>query len=169
MLERRNGHRVLLAPSVRTARFIAGTYAFDEVRVMPVGVEVAGDDWSVVTPSLDLRLTTGPRGPVGLLLRAVPGPLAARPAWAALVAGPARAVLGVRTCGSAGSGRYEWYGAKDLHPVVAAGAGYEGEDLGALAPVEPPVRFGFGSTPRTPCVVRVTTTVSVEHEDGGPP
>jgi hypothetical protein len=169
MLERRDGHRVLLAPSVRTANFIAETYAFDEVRVMPVGVDVAGSDWTVVTPSLDLRLTMGRRGPVGLLLRAVPGPLAARPAWAALVAGPAWLLLGVRTCGSAGAGRYEWYGAKDLRPVNAGSVFYEGEDLGPLASVEPPVRFGFGSTPRRPCVVRVTTTVSVERGNGSLP
>jgi hypothetical protein len=31
--------------------------------------------------------------------------------------------------------------------------------LGALADVDPPVRFGFGSTPRFPALVRVTTTV----------
>jgi hypothetical protein len=71
----------------------------------------------------------------------------------------------VRICGSAGAGRYEWYGAKDLHPVVAAHARYEGEDLGLLAPVEPPVRFGFGSTPRRPCVVRVTTTVALKRRN----
>ncbi|MEU6217843.1 hypothetical protein ABZ845_10030 [Streptomyces sp. NPDC047022] len=161
MLERRDGHRVLLAPSGRTADFIAGTYAFDEVRVMPVTVRVTGRDWTVVTPSLGLWLTTGRRGPVGLLLRAVPGPLAAHPAWAALVDRPARMLLGAGTHGSAGAGRYEWYGARDLHPVTSCGAVYEGENLGRLAPVEPPVRFGFGSTPRTPCVVCVTTTVSL--------
>ncbi|MFJ8360921.1 hypothetical protein [Streptomyces sp. NPDC093984] len=163
MLERKDGHRVLLAPSARTARFVAGTYVFDEVRVVPVAVEAGRGECAVVAPPLDLRFVTGRRGPMGLLLTAVPGPLAARPAWAVLVAPAARALLGVRTHGSAGAGRYEWYGAKDLRPVTEAWGVYEGEDLGSLAPVEPAVRFGFGSTPRRPCLMRVTTTVAVEQ------
>jgi hypothetical protein len=36
---------------------------------------------------------------------------------------------------------------------------WDGEDQGGLAPVDPPVRFGFGSTPRTPSLVRVVTLV----------
>ncbi|GAA3825893.1 hypothetical protein [Streptomyces chiangmaiensis] len=167
MIERHDGHRVLLAPSRETADFIAGTYTFDEVRVVPVRADVAGREWTVRASSLGLRFVAGRRGLVGLLLRAVPGPLAARPAWAASVALPARVLLGVRTRGRAGRGRYEWYGAKDLWPVVAASAGYEGQDLGHLAPVVPPVRFGFGSPPRRPSVVRVTVTVSLERENGG--
>jgi len=160
MLERADGRRILLAPSRRTATFIADTYTFDEVRVIPVGVVITGEQWTVSAPRLDLRFTTGRRGSLGWLLAAVPGPLAARPAWSALVAFPARTLLGVRTRGSAGSGRREWYGARDLHRVTTADVTYEGTGLGSLAPVEPPVRFGFGSTPRLSCVVRVTTTVA---------
>jgi len=51
------------------------------------------------------------------------------------------------------------YGARDLLPVTAATAAFAGGDLGRLAPVDPPVRFGFGSVPRTPALVRVVTTV----------
>ena len=32
-------------------------------------------------------------------------------------------------------------------------------DLGDLRDVDPPVRFGFSSTPRQPSIVEVTTTV----------
>ena len=32
---------------------------------------------------------------------------------------------------------------------------------GNLAAVDPPVRFGFGSTPRFPALARVTTTVEM--------
>jgi hypothetical protein len=175
MIEWEDGHRLLLAPSEEAAYFIADTYSFDEVRVVPVGVRTRGDDWTVRARPLDLSFTTGRRGALGFLLRAVPGRLAARPEWAALTALPARALLGVRTCGTARAGRYEWYGAQDLLPVAAAGARYAGKDLGSLARVEPPVRFGFGSTPRMPCAARVTTTVATRrrwpHDDGvsGPP
>ncbi|WP_235909915.1 hypothetical protein [Goekera deserti] len=74
---------------------------------------------------------------------------------------PARVLTGLRTRGSAGHGRTEWYGVQDLHAVVRVDATWEGEPLGAVAPVRPPVTFGFGSVPPAPGVVRVTTTVQV--------
>ncbi|WP_461080440.1 hypothetical protein [Streptomyces deserti] len=161
MIERADGERLLLAPTRRTADFVSGTYTFDTVRVAPVDVRVADDTWTVTAGPLDLRFTVGRPGLLGLVLRAVPAPLARRPAWAALTDRPARLLLrGVRTRGSAVPGRHEWYGARGLRPIAALSAAYEGDDLGALAPVEPPVRFGFGSVPRTPALTRVTTTVA---------
>ncbi|GAA2458669.1 hypothetical protein [Streptomyces macrosporus] len=159
MLEEADGRRVLLAPTRQVADFVAGVYRFDRVRVVPTSVHVAGAVWSVAAGPLALRFAVGRRGPLGLLLRCVPGALAARPAWATLTDLPARLLPGVRTRGSAGAGRREWYGARDLRPVTAAAGSFEGEDLGGLAPVDPPVRFGFGSTPRAPAVVRVVSTV----------
>ncbi|MFH8933417.1 hypothetical protein [Streptomyces griseosporeus] len=162
MLERAGGERLLLASTPETADFIGATYVFDAVEVVPVRVGVAEDTWTVTAGSLALRFVAGPRGPVGLLLRAVPGALARRPAWSALTDGPARLLLpGVRTRGSAGAGRREWYGARDLRPARLLSASFEGADLGDPAPVDPPVRFGFGSVPRKPALTRVTTTVAL--------
>ncbi|CAL9291170.1 hypothetical protein [Streptomyces sp. SudanB182_2057] len=160
MLERPDGERLLLAPTPETAEFIDGTYVFDTVRVVPVRAGVADDVWTVAAGPLRLRFVTGRRRPLGLLLRAVPAPLACRPAWSALTDVPARLLLpGVRTRGSAGAGRREWYGARDLRAVRALAGSLDGADLGVLAPVDPPVRFGFGSVPRRPSLTRVTTTV----------
>ena len=163
MVETPGGHRLLVAPTPELARFVAETYAFDDVRVAPVTVQAGNGGWTAVAAGpLRLRFRTGRRGPLGLLLRAVPAAVARRPAWCALVDLPARLVLpGVRTRGSAGGGRREWYGAQDVRPIVEAAAHLDGRDLGPLAPVSPPVRFGFGSTPRRPALVRVTTTVEV--------
>ncbi|MGY3205672.1 hypothetical protein [Streptomyces sp. TE5632] len=162
MLERADGERVLLAPTQETADFISGTYVFDTVRVVPVDVRVTDGTWTVTAAPLDLRFVTGRRRLLGLVLRAVPGALARRPAWSALTDRPARLLLpGVRTRGSAGGGRREWYGARDLLPIRAVSAAFESTDLGSMAPVEPPVRFGFGSTPSAPALTRVTTTVTL--------
>ncbi|MGI5244953.1 hypothetical protein [Dactylosporangium sp. CA-139066] len=160
MVERADGHRVLLAATQELAEFVAATYAFDEVRVVPVGVRRDGPRWTVEAGPLRLGFVVGRRGALGWLLRAVPAPLAGRPAWVRLIDRPARRLMpGVRTYGSAGGGRREFYGARDLHPIVAAEAQWEGAALGAQRDVEPPVRFGFGSAPRRPALVRITTTV----------
>ncbi|WP_046728066.1 hypothetical protein [Streptomyces humi] len=162
MLERADGERLLLAPTRETAEFIGATYVFDTVRVVPVRVSVSAHTWTVNAGSLELCFVTGRRGPLGLLLRAVPRALARRPAWSALTDWPARMLLrGVRTRGSARAGRREWYGARDLRPISLVSASFEGVDLGVTAPVEPPVRFGFGSVPGKPALTRVTTTVDL--------
>ncbi|KPL30514.1 hypothetical protein OH797_00900 [Streptomyces anulatus] len=162
MVEHGDGERVLLAPSRRIADFVAATYRFDRIEVVPVTVTVAGDTWLVDAGPLRLRLRTGRRSALGVLLSAVPAPLARSPVWAALCDVPARLLMpGVRTLGRAGPGRREWYGARGLRPVVAADAVLGGADLGPLSPLDPPVAFGFGSAPRGPCLVRVTTTVEL--------
>ena len=66
---------------------------------------------------------------------------------------------GVRTRGTAGRGRQEFYAALDLRRIDRATVLWEGADQGELAPVDPPVRFGFGSTPRQPSVARIVTLV----------
>ncbi|WAP53743.1 hypothetical protein [Streptomyces sp. S465] len=167
MLERADGERLLLAPTRETADFIRDTYTFDTVRLVPVGVHVVGDTWTVTAGPLDLRFTTGRRRLLGCVLRAVPGGLAGRPAWSALMDWPARVLLpGVRTRGSTDAGHREWYGARDLLPIRTVSAAFEDTDLGGAAPVEPPVRFGFGSAPRKPALTRVTTTVALDSRCG---
>ncbi|MFI1505610.1 hypothetical protein [Streptomyces sp. NPDC020597] len=169
MVERPDGERLLFAPTRETADFVGDTYVFDTVRVVPVDVSVDGDAWTVTAGPLFVRFTTGRRGFLGLVLRAVPGPLARRPAWSALTDVLARVLLpGVRTRGSAGGNRTEWYGARDLRPVRTVSASFEGGDLGGVAPVDPPVRFGFGSVPRAPALTRVTTTVRLGPGEAGP-
>jgi hypothetical protein len=88
--------------------------------------------------------------------------VAASPAWATAVDPVARVLLpGVRTRGSAGGGRREWYGARDLHRIVSMHGSWDGADLGDLAPVDPPARFGFSSTPTRPSLTRVVSTVEL--------
>jgi hypothetical protein len=143
MVERPDGHRVLLAPSDAVRDVIEATYVFDEVRLEPVSVVEAEDSWLVSSPSLSLRIGFGRRSGLGWLLRAV----------------AARVMDGVRTRGVTREGRREWYGATDLRLVTSASGSFDGGPLGSLAPVDPPCRFGFSSTPRTPSVTSVVTTI----------
>ncbi|WP_051103546.1 hypothetical protein [Terracoccus sp. 273MFTsu3.1] len=165
MVETAGGHRVLVAPTPEVAAFIGATYAFDEVRLEPITVRAGRDHWQVTSSSLSLDLTVGGRMPLGRLLRVVPARVASSPAWATVVDPVARVVLrGVRTRGTALEGRQEFYGAIDLHAVTALDGRFDGAALGALAPVDPPCRFGFSSTPRRPSVTSVVTTVVTGDE-----
>ena len=165
MVETSDGHRVLVAPTPQVAAFIEATYAFDEVRLEPITVRPGPDHWQVSSPSLSLDLTVGGRMPLGRLLQAVPARVAASPRWATVVDPVARVVLrGVRTRGTALEGRQEFYGATDLHAVTALDGSFDGVALGGLAPVDPPCRFGFSSTPRRPSVTSVVTTVVTGDE-----
>lgn len=166
MVERPDGHRILLAPDDRVAEFVAATYTFDEVRIEHVGVSgtTEGRDdprWTVRTTSLELDLEVGGRTTLGRLLRLVPGPVARAPWWTRVtnVVAP-RVVPGVQTRGAAGDGsRSEFYGATDHREVVAAHGRWEGVPMGDLTPVEPPPQFGFSSTTAQPSVTTVATTV----------
>jgi hypothetical protein len=168
MVERADGHRLLLAPDESVREVIESTYVFDEVRLEPVVVQVekpptgatAGAEWVVTSPSLQLTVEVGRRRPLGWLLRAVPTFVATSTTWATLVDPLAARLLdGVRTRGTAREGRREWYGATDLRAVTAVSGSFDGKDLGSLAPVDPPCRFGFSSTPREPGVTTVVTTI----------
>lgn len=160
MVETAAGHRVLLAPRQEVADFIAATYVFDEVRIEPVTVTATDDVWLLRSPSLSLDLVVGGRTALGVALRVVPSRLAESPAWCTLTDPVARVVLrGVRTRGVAREGRREWYGATDTRAVTSVSGSFDGADLGSLAPVDPPCRFGFSSTPKRPSVTRVVTTV----------
>jgi hypothetical protein len=159
MVEDASGRRTLIAPRRDIADFVASTYAFDEVRIEPVTV-VPGDEWSVHTRSLQLRFTPGSRLPVARLLTLVPSPVRRTATWARLCNPVARVVMPrVRTYGSAGQGRTEWYAARDVHRIRSARATWEDEELGELAPVTPPVRFGFASAPAQPTLTTLTSYV----------
>lgn len=171
MVETAAGHRVLLAPDDAVAAFVRDTYTFDEVRIEPVRVAAWGPGagtgrgarWQLTSPSLRLDLTVGRRLALGVLLRAVPATVATSPAWCAVTDPVARVVLpGVRTRGSARTGRREYYGATDTRRLAAASGRFDGTDLGTLAPVDPPTGFGFSSVPTRPSLTTVVTTVTGE-------
>jgi hypothetical protein len=160
MLAEPDGTRRLLAPTREIADFVAATYRFDEVMVVPVEVSTTGSRVVVVAGDLRLDYALGRRTPLGRALRLVPAHVATSPAWARVTDLVSRLVLrGVRTRGSAGGGRTESYGATDHHRVDSMTGTWRGRDVGRLAPVLPEPGFGFGSTPAVPSVTTLVTTV----------
>ncbi|MGI8524150.1 MAG: hypothetical protein ACR2K3_12710, partial [Nocardioides sp.] len=155
-----DGRRVLLAPDAQVADFITSTYLFDRLETLPVECEATDTAWRIGAGDLQLSFRIGRRLPIGRLLRAVPRPLATAPGWTRVTDAVARVGLrGVRTRGTSGRGRIETYGATDLHAVTSLEGTWRGQPLGALAPVWPEPRFGFGSTPPQPSVTTLVTSV----------
>ena len=160
MVEDATGHRVLVAPDERTRDFVAATYEFDEHVLARVAITDTAAGWRVDSEPLTLDLAIGGRTVLGRVLELVPDRLATAPAFGTLTDPFARVVLrGVRTRGTAGRDRREWYGATSVREITALSGSWRGTDLGTLAPVDPPCRFGFSSTPRRPCVTTVVTTI----------
>ncbi len=162
MLAQADGTRRLLAPTEEVAAFVAGTYSFDVVEVVPVAVRRSGPVVSVEAGELDVSYDVGRRTPLGRVLRAGAGRGSPRrlPGAGSPTRSPGCVLRGVRTRGSAGAGRVETYGATDHHAIEAMRGTWRGADLGALAPVLPEPGFGFGSTPAVPSVTTLVTTVS---------
>ncbi|MFC8179750.1 MULTISPECIES: hypothetical protein [Nocardiaceae] len=160
MIQFSGGHRLLLAPDDNVREFVTATYTFDDVSLTPVVFTRVGDTVTVNTDALRLTLRTGRSTALGALLAVVPSSISTAP-WFCRISDPiARVVLrGVRTRGSAGNDRREYYGAKHQHRIIGASASWRGDDLGHLTPVTPPVTFGFGSTPAAPSVTSITTTI----------
>src|SRR6185436_10345569 len=65
MVERADGHRVLLAPARPIADFVAATYALDEVRVGQIELRTIPGGWQVSADDLELTVTVGARTTLG--------------------------------------------------------------------------------------------------------
>jgi hypothetical protein len=162
MVQTSDNTRLLLAPSPEVAEFISATYSFDEVQIGPVTADLQQDRLSVTAPDLSVRVELGGPAPVDWVLRWVPGFLATAPRWLRLIDPIAsRVVPGVHTAGSAGNGRREFYGVRRTRSVADLRGQFRGTDLGGLAELRPPVRFGFSSAPAVPALVSVTTTIDL--------
>ncbi|MDP8958271.1 MAG: hypothetical protein M3N51_03515 [Actinomycetota bacterium] len=151
MWARPDGSRVLVARDRRTARCISGLYEFEAVEVAEVEVRLSRRGLVLESGPLHLELLAGPP-------RRIPF---SRPAWfTRWVEGPvARCTMGVRTYGVTEGGVRVWYRA-DAWQWVAEGHARLGDlDLGPLAPLDPPVRFGFSEPPRRPSIVSVRPLV----------
>lgn len=141
-----------------------GTVHDDTVHDGTVPSGTLFDSTMLDSTMLDVTLRVGPITTLGRVLRGVPERLATDPRWLRAVDPvAARLVPGAHTSGSAGGGRREYYGVTTIRALDAVHGTLEGRELGGLAPLDPPVRFGFGSAPATPSLVDLTTIIRSPH------
>jgi hypothetical protein len=159
MVEDAAGRRVFIAQDQALATYVSSIYSFDDVIVAPVDCERSPDRLVFGGGPLRLDVTLGRRDLLGWGLHAVPHRVALNETWLTCTDMVARRLLrGVRTRGTTPGGT-ELYAATDRHRVTAIDGSWYDTDLGDLGEVDPPVRFGFSSTPRRPSIVEVTTIV----------
>ena len=100
MVERSDGHRVLLAPTVQVADFVATTYRFDEVQVVPVRLSARPRTWDLIAGPLTAGLEVGGPTIEGRALGILPRALVRSRAFAVAADPVVRLVMpGVRTRG----------------------------------------------------------------------
>jgi len=162
MVQTGDDERILLAPNVRIADFVASTYTFDRIELGEVTTELSANRLTVDAPGLTVAVDIGGPAPLDRLLRLVPARLAIQPWWLSAIDPVAsRIVKGVHTAGSAGQGRREYYGVTRTRLIAGVRGSFSGTDLGDVAPLLPPVGFGFSSAPPTPQIVAVSTTIDM--------
>ena len=162
MLQTAGDERVLLAPDDAVAEFASSTY---RVEVGDVSPDLDTDVLTVTTDGFHARIAIGGPARVDRLLRLVPRRLATAPRWLRVIDPiAARVVPGVRTYGTAGNGRIEYYGVRRSRSITAIDGHFRGVPFGVVAPLRPPVSFGFSSAPSSPQIVSVTTTIDESRQ-----
>lgn len=160
MVQTAEDERILLAPTDAVADFVASTYQFDRVEIGDVTATLEPDALIVTAESLHARVDIGGPARIDHLLRLVPGRLATSPRWLkAIDPVAARVMPGVHTYGTAGNGRVEHYGVRRSRCITGIDGHFRGAPFDGLAPLWPPVGFGFSSAPPSPQIVAVTTTI----------
>ena len=160
MVQTADDERILLAPTEAVAEFVSSTYRFDRVEVGEVTADLEAGALTVIAETLHARIAIGGPARVDHLLRLVPPRLATSPRWLRAIDPVAARILpGVHTYGSAGNDRVEYYGARRSRLITEIDGHFRDVPFGGLAPLTPPVGFGFSSAPATPQVVSVTTTI----------
>jgi hypothetical protein len=150
-----DGSRVLYVPPGPARAFVTAIYDFDRVVEVPLRAATRR-----LAGSLALSVVAGERRIVMVAGRGVPFPAPRPTAVTRRIEGPvARRLLAVETYGRSPTGVREWYQAERWRPLRLARARVGGRDLGAAAPVWPPVGVGFSEPPRRPSLVEVRTVL----------
>lgn len=160
MVQQPDGERILLAPNELVAEYVNSTYWFDDVVVTPIDSRLSASKLELQAGPLALTADIGQQTLLGRTLSALPGRLAEHPVWLRAISPFAAALVpGVRTSGTAGQGRREYYGVRSLHRITGITGSWKDTPLGYLTPVTPAVTFSFSSVPATPAIARVVTSI----------
>ena len=146
-----DGTRVLIAPTQEIADYVTAMYSFDEVILEEIVSKEEGRCLTVKCKSMDLQFSwkKGFAIPFKRSLLFI----------ATVELFFARLIFSTRTYGLTRNNRREWYAIDRVSNLSQASAKIGGNNVGNMAPMNPPCKFGFSEAPKKPASCEVRTHI----------
>ena len=146
-----DGQRVLIAPSKEIADYISAMYSFDKILIQEISTIENDRTLTLNCESMKLNFSwsKGLRIPIKRSLLFI----------ATVELFIARIFFSTKTHGITRNGRKEWYAIDRLSKLKSAQAQIADQDLGQMAPIEAPCKFGFSEAPKKPSSCEVRTHI----------
>ncbi len=148
MWAKRDGTRVLIAPTQEIADYVTAMYSFDEVILEEISTSLNDRNLSVNCNTMNLEFIWNKGFPIPfkrslLFIRTIELFFA-------------KLVFSTRTYGLTKNNRQEWYAIDRVSHITSATGNIEGGNIGEFGPMKEPCKFGFSEAPKKPssCAVR---------------
>lgn len=148
MWAKKDGTRVLIAPTQEIADYVTAMYSFDQIIIEEVSTSQSECELSVNCNTMNLKFRWN---------RGFPIPFKR----SLLFIGTielffARLIFSTRTYGLTNNNRQEWYAIDRVSHITNAAAEIGGKNAGEFGPMKEPCKFGFSEAPKKPssCTVR---------------
>ena len=148
MWAKKDGTRVLIAPTQEIANYVTAMYSFDEVILEEISTSLNDSNLSVNCNTMNLEFSWNKGFPIPfkrslLFIRTIELFFA-------------KLVFSTRTYGLTKNNRQEWYAIDRVSHITSATGNIEGGNIGEFGPMKEPCKFGFSEAPKKPssCAVR---------------
>jgi uncharacterized membrane protein len=151
MWAKKDGSRILIAPTKEVADYVDAMYSFDEILIQDIEVIQLERSLSVACDSMKLDFEWN---------RGWPIPFKRSLFFIATVELLfARIFFGTQTHGVTKNQRKEWYAIDRVSKLTKASATIGGTNVGDLRPLSEPCKFGFSEAPKKPSSCEVRTHI----------
>jgi uncharacterized membrane protein len=151
MWAKKDGSRILIAPTKEVADYVDAMYSFDEIKIQDIEVKQLERALSVTCDSMKLDFEWNKGWPIpfkrSLFFIATVELLFAR------------IFFGTQTHGVTKNQRKEWYAIDRVSKLTKASATIGGTNVGDLRPLSEPCKFGFSEAPKKPSSCEVRTHI----------
>ena len=148
MWAKKDGTRVLIAPTQEIADYVTAMYSFDEVIIEEVSTSLSERSIKVSCNTMNLEFSWN---------RGFPIPFKRSLLFIQTIElFFAKLIFSTRTYGVTKDNRKEWYAIDRVSHIKSATAQINGKNAGGFRPMKVPCKFGFSEAPKKPssCAVR---------------
>ena len=151
MWAKKDGTRVLIAPTQEIADYVTAMYSFDKVIIEALSTSLSERSISVECDTMSLEFSWN-RGFAIPFKRSLLFIQTVELFFAKLI-------FSTRTYGITKDNRQEWYAIDRVSHITNAKAIIDGENVGEFTPMKEPCKFGFSEAPRKPSSCEVRTHI----------